>query len=322
MSKKNEKKENNIERKVLIFLVLSVILVALICIFTMPTSKNEIWMQVGNEVTKGDEKYKIGEYYEYDESGNGEIKNLTDVKWKVLGVDSKGKLLIVSASSVETITLGKKDDIKKTMDDYETAKDEMNKIAEKYGRNVAASSARSISGEDIHKITEYNVNQMNNYGNEYTYYWGNSENPFVKVEDEDVKNLQVAHNSKFIWYNRDTRKWITSEKEEGKEYKKLEKITTIENELVMYSNAYYDQEFNEKNYLQEESLEYKMIFQEDNGEKANYWVSDKIINATEKYVGYGYNVVRGSDFNYSNLLYSSGNIFEITAGVRVVITID
>ena len=322
MAKEKEKKKNNIERKVLTFLILSVILTAVICIFTMPTSETEIWMQVGNEIIKGNEKYKIGDYYEYDESGKGEITGLTDVKWKVLGVDSKGKLLIVSASSVEKITLGKKDDIEKTMNDIETGTDVMNKIAEKYGQNIKAQSARSLTGEDIHKITEYNKNRMPNYGDELTYYWGKSTNPFVKVEDEEIKNLQVAHNEQFIWYNKDTKKWITSKKDETNEYKKLEEIATLENELVMYSNVHYDQDFNEEKYLLEDSLEYKMIFEEDNGEKTNYWVSEKIINATDRYVGYGYNVVRGSDFNYSNLLYSSGDIFEITAGVRVVITID
>ena len=49
---------------------------------------------------------------------------------------------------------------------------------------------------------------------------------------------------------------------------------------------------------------------------------EKVINATDKYIGHGYNVVRGNELNYSNILYSTGKIYEITAGIRVVVTID
>lgn len=59
----------------------------------------------GTKVTKGDAIYEIGDYYYYDESNDGSISNLTDIKWKVLGVTYKGNLLIIAFSNVKVLTL-------------------------------------------------------------------------------------------------------------------------------------------------------------------------------------------------------------------------
>ena len=322
MAKKNETKERNIERPILLFLILIVLLTGIVCVFITPKSDKEIWLQIGNKVTKGDVSYNIGDYYEYDETGNGEIKDVTDVKWRVLGADKNGKLLIMSASSVEEVTLGKTDNIEQTMTDFKNASEKFNSIAKKYAQNVEATDARSITLEDINKITKYNEIDMPQYNQKTTYYWGNSENPFTKTEDNDITNSNDTHANQLYWYNKDKEEWVISKRDINKNYSKLEEITTLKNERILYSNTYYDENFEAKNYLDTESQEFKMIFTEENGEKTNYWVDGKVINATDKYIGHGYNVVRGNELNYSNILYSTGKIYEITAGIRVVVAID
>lgn len=322
MAKKKEEKEKNIERPILLFLILIVLLAGVVCVFITPKADKEIWLQVGNKVTKGDLSYTVGDYYEYDETGNGEIKDVTDVKWRVLGADNDGKLLIVSTSSVEEVTLGRIDNIEQTMIDFKNASKKFDEIAQKYAQNVEATDARSITLEDINKITKYNEIDMPQYNQKTTYYWGNSENPFTKTEDNDIGNANDSHANQLYWYNKDKEEWVISKRDINKNYSKLEEITTLKNERILYSNTYYDENYEAKNYLDIESQEFKMIFTEDNGEKANYWVDGKVINATDKYIGHGYNVVRGNEVNYSNILYSTGKIYEITAGIRVVVTID
>lgn len=74
--------------------------------------------------------------------------------------------------------------------------------------------------------------------------------------------------------------------------------------------------------VEPESLKYNMIFKNDNGEYEVYWTTTKTTVATKSYAAFGYNLVIRDRLNYSSLLYSSGNIYEITSEVRVVVTID
>lgn len=322
LDKKEKKKlRKKREHNILLLLVATVLLLGIIFILILPN--DEKWVQNGNKISKKDETYNIGDYYQYDATNDNQIKGLTDVKWKVMGVDEKGNLLIVSASSVETITLGKKDDVEKTKKDYEEATSKLNQISEKYGSGKNALGARSITLEDINKITKYDTKYTINYGKEVTYYWGPNGTLQAQIENNEITDIKVAHNNEFYWYNKDENKWITNTRDNTLTYEEPQKITTQKNELMMYSNSLYDGEQEaEPALLEPNSLEYKLIYQEDNGDTSNYWLSNQVINATDRYLGHGYNVVRGDSINYSNILYFNGSIFEITAGVRVVVTID
>ena len=101
-----------------LFLIGVIVLVIVLVLVIALTSKKEArWEQVGNTITKGNQTLTIGDYYDYDETKNCKIDDLTDVKWRVLGVED-GKLLIVSTSSVGEVTLGSKDDLKQSQNDY------------------------------------------------------------------------------------------------------------------------------------------------------------------------------------------------------------
>ena len=91
-----------------------------------------------------------------DENGNSDqtFSINTDTKWRVLGEDDRGQILIVSA-----------DPVKKDMGDtnnpyfylygakgYINAEKELEKISKIYGHGVGATEARSLKIEDVNKI--------------------------------------------------------------------------------------------------------------------------------------------------------------------------
>lgn len=157
--------------------------------------KTEKWILVDNKISKGDEVYEIGDYYDYDESNNGKISNLTDVKWKVLGVNDEGNLLIVSASNVEDLTLGSKDNLENAKSDFIDGNIKLDTVARKYAQGKNAVGGRSITAEDINKITKVD----NNYELTYTYYWGKDDNPVTIDEETNEKYVsKLKHNKKFL----------------------------------------------------------------------------------------------------------------------------
>jgi len=207
--KKGKKYEVNISLILQNMTAILIIFVSLgIMIFT-DNNKNNKWILEGNKVSKKDVKYEIGDYYDYDETDGGKITNLTDVKWKVLGVTDEGHLLIVSASNVEDLTLGSKDNLEKAKNDYINGDKKLDEIASKYAHGKNAISGRSISTEDINKITKV----YNNYELTYTYYWGKDDNPVTINEETNEKYVsRLKHNKKFLWFDFETNKWNISEK--------------------------------------------------------------------------------------------------------------
>lgn len=318
MGRKKQKKSN----KSLITLcsVISVILlIALLLIILNP--KEEKWIQNGSVITKGDESYKIGDYYDYDESDDGKITNLNDVKWKILGVDENGNLLIISASNVEEVVFGSKDDLEKSKRDYIEGVSKLNDIAKKYGNGSEAVSARSIKVSDINKITNYKSGENSSYGKEKTYYWGNSENPMVDIDGE-FSTSKTAHNGNFVWYDTNSGKWVTSVKNGNETSENPTKICTLTSTLIAYSNNVDYQDGSSFLSFNEEDNEFKMLYLDNEGNKANYWVADLFINTLNGMAGYGYPIVKHDAVNYTYMVYSLGVSRETTAGVRVVVTID
>lgn len=318
MPRKKQEKSN----KSLITLcsVISVILfIALLLIILNPNE--EKWIQDGSVITKGDESYKIGDYYDYDESNDGKITNLTDVKWKVLGVDENGALLILSASNVEEVVMGSKDDLEKSKKDYIEGVSKLDDIAKKYGNGNDAVSARSIRLSDINKITNYKSGENSSYGNQKIYYWGSSENPMVDVDGE-FSTSKTAHNGNFIWYDTNSGKWVTSVKNGTETSEDPTKICILTNTLIAYDNDIDYQDGSSFLIFTEEDNEFKMLYLDNEGNNANYWVADLFVNTLNNMAGYGYPVVKHDAVNYTYMVYSLGVSRETTAGVRVVVTID
>jgi len=282
--------------------------------------QDEKWVLNGSIVTKGEKSFKIGDYYDYDESNNGKIKDLTDVKWKVMGVDESGNLLILSASNVANLTLGRINNLENSQKDYVEGISKLNELAKKYGNGKGAINARSITAEDVNKITGYDPNAIPSGNNETTYYWTNENNPKYESSKYGTGIMKLSHDGVFVWYDEETNTWNKSEKKGNITEETPTKITTLKHTLYSYQNTNHS-ENTSTSYLKENSPEFNMLYLDDEGKKANYWTADSFVSATN-FSAYGYLIVKGDALNYSYIVYSSGQTRQTTAGVRVVVTID
>ena len=83
----------NLSKKTKSFIVMTLIAIILVFILVFIfIISNQKWELDGNIVKKGNKKYEIGDYYEYDETIDNRLADVIDVKWKVLGVDDAERL--------------------------------------------------------------------------------------------------------------------------------------------------------------------------------------------------------------------------------------
>lgn len=298
-------------------ILLITITLILIIIIVLLTKNNDNWVQKGNIISKGNESYEIGDYYDYDESNNGNITGLTDVKWKVLGVDDNGNLLIVSASSIGNVTLGDEANIEKAQQAYLEGSQKVNDFTKNYGKGKGAIAVRSFTNDDLFKLSNYTSEDNKE---EYTYYWTGEQEP-LSINTSDNNEFQIKHqyNNTFIWYDENTKTWNNTLKTNDATNENRIKITTAKNTLNTLSNLiYHTDEYR----LAIDSKAFNMVYLNDDGNRETYWTDNTFVNATNSYISYGQNVVLYDGINYRVFLYSSGHTREVTAGVRAVVTID
>ena len=66
-----------------------------------------------------------------------------------------------------------------------------------------------------------------------------------------------------------------------------------------------------------------MLFLDNDGNKASYWVASPFIYTANMFTGYGYHAVKGEGVNYNYFLYSVGKSRKtFTHGVRPVVVIE
>ena len=288
------------------------------------TSTSDKWVLNGLTVTNGDLSFEIGDYYEYDESNGGAITGLTDVKWKVMGVDENGNLLILSASDVGSLTLGKADDLVTSQNDYIEGASRLDDLAKEYGNGRGALAARSVTLDDINKITGFDPNVDADYYNYATsYYWTSVDKPKYESTEFGTGIMNLAHNGVFVWYDVNSNTWQSSTKTGTETDEDPVLIVSLLNTLCTYKNRTYNDDDGTFSYLfEEDSLVFKMLYLDEEGNRSNYWTADSFVNATNVLSAYGYNIVKYDEVNYTYLVYSPGVTRETTAGVRVVVTID
>lgn len=310
------KKLSKKEQRKLIYLIIGIFLAifSIVIGFLCFNKKEAVWVQEGDKLVKGDAVLTIGDYYEYDESSGGEITGLTDVKWKVLGLDKNNNLLIVSDRDVSKVTFGSATELKKSQEDYLEGTHILNEIASKYGNGENAVSARSINILDVDKLTgvsiDYTSKELTTYDNVVTYSNLKSKNPYYKTETGVDGNLSLAH-EKFVWFDIDSKEWTDSSISDKEE-------VTVTNTWYAYST----QSLDEEPLLDSNSKKYEMLFSKVGEEAASYWLAgSSFVYTTPSYLSYGYQNVMGDSVNYSYLLFSNGVSRERELGVRAVVTI-
>ncbi len=127
---------------------------------------------------------KIGDYVEYDETKGGTVTVEKDVKWRVLGIEN-GNLLLLSDQNIASKKINGK-----TYNSDEELLNIINEPCKAYGQGDYIVEARSVSVEDVNKITGFNPyrvlkggvygayheGRITEYRNEVTYTYGKDSN--------------------------------------------------------------------------------------------------------------------------------------------------
>lgn len=329
MKKRIKKFFKKIKKKVLFkkfnkrkaFYFLLILIAGFIICYILAYPYNNMWTRNGDVISKGKEVYHIGDYYDYDETSGGKIKDLVDVNWKVLGVEN-GKLLLISSDNTFDLTLGSETDLVLSQDDYINGQEKIEEICKKYSYGKDAVGARSVNRKDI--INSFNINSKYVkpiYG-EYTYYWG-SDNKLISIDQNDIMEENSMYNrGMFVWFNEKNNRWETVVSDASFTDENMKKIVTVKDDLIALNSVAWDEELKEYVNLFDGSEKKKlMLFKNENGENISYWTTDRFTHARGNFIGYGYNAVKGDSLNYAYLVYSLGKTRENTHGVRVVVMI-
>lgn len=172
-------------------------------------------------ITNGEVTIQIGDYVDYSQTpisgtvepyiaevaktgaDNSQTYNVTDYSggWKVLGVDSSGKLKIISEDVVGSISLG-------GQSGYQYREEVLNNICSLHGYGKYADSARSVRVEDINElsgyqpeIAQYSKGTMKEYGLDITYSWNGTNTYPVYSSTNGSGNTYYGHENVFYWYD-------------------------------------------------------------------------------------------------------------------------
>ena len=304
-----------------------------------------IWTDNGDGTfTKGNVTLKVGDYVNYDATkdvnGNtvattsytsyseanastnkndgrssGYIKdqvfNLTSYTsgWRVLGIEN-GNIRLISANIIGPDSGGYTDGDNKYYylegkKGYTDGPSELNAISAIYGQGKGAIGAKSITAEDINKITGYDPNNTENgkpssngeiyqYGNKVTYYWDGTDKPYWEATNGKKGNLNGTHNE-FVWY--DGKVWQSSTKSTTANTTNRERIT----ELTSNEYTYYSY------YSTKSGTEWKLLFEDTKNKR--YYVASFAVTCAPRVVTFCYRLVYNGWFQGNSLFWSDGSIF-------------
>ena len=286
----------------------------------------------------------------YDTDQVFDIQNYVDGgwRWQVFGVEN-GKLQIISENTVGTNNLEEYTNSNyylRGRTGFQNAITELNNISELYGQGEYAESARSITVEDINKITGYNPEtdfteydgELWEYGNVIDYFWQGTNYPYyssTRAGNGLSGSLGANHNdssygNSFWWYDFEAEEWksspyqsgattpaepITESSLEGDNY-----ITTLE------SDAYY---YEGSSCISDTSSSlYKMLFDDVQyvGENSYYGLASRYVHADSDFTYFGLCCVGGGvvrcDGGGYDLVNSIGGEYDNYYGVRPLVSLQ
>ena len=244
--------------------------------------------------------------------------------WRVLGVDEKtGELLIISADPVQDLWL-------RGIAGYVYGESELNKVCSVFGSGYGATGARSVNVDDINKITGYNPNNVgkydpeqkvtgikygkdrsDEYGNQTTYKWTETENVVSwsgsngKSKTDDAPQSKYAEYG-FNWYDIVSKTWKNS----------MQNTTTPAIITTLTSNVYfyYPDSLNTSSEagegLDAASKEYETLFMDKAGSKVSYWLASSCIEPDNGHALFDIRVVTQNAYvSYSYLYITQGRSF-------------
>ena len=262
------------------------------------------WVQNKTVVTKkmksGTKTYNVGDDYTYDCGVSGYTG-----KWKVLGAE-KGKLLIMSTVDIGRLELSGKEG-------YNTGVTQLNNMCAPYGKN-----ARSITVEDINRVTGYDPTKQNNntkYGAGEFYEYGNKVTYTASGSSATNGKTYTSAISKY-------------EHPDGRILGQND-VTSIQVESTYY--YYYPSTLTTSDGEQTGEIgisktipAYKLLFRKaDDTANCSYWLASSYVYASSNRSLFGLRGVRSEGrMNGSDLWGSHGGAYGDSDGVRAVVTVD
>lgn len=262
------------------------------------------WVETAEGITNGRVTVHIGDYINYDHTDGATITSVTSYssengyedqvfklnsytdKWRVLGVEN-GELLLISSDVIVpdsggfVETRNKSNFYLKGRAGYENAITELNKISNLYGQGKHATGARSVTVEDINKITGYNPNNtgvrdpeqsgrcnvyergsLGEFGISVTVYWQGDEFPYYSASNGLKGTFPGAHDGGFYYYDHG---WKRIEQSSIASAENKVEITTLTNSNYVY----YPETLTEHSDplgqvgLSRDSVEYQLLFGSD-----------------------------------------------------------
>jgi len=259
-------------------------------------------------------------------TGNNASYDTSKYGWRILGKDESGKILITSESCL------KGGFVLDGQEGYDNGKEELDQICKLYGQGFGAIGARSIDVEDINKITGYSeinkelygIGQVEEYGNDVTYYWDGTKNPYYMASNGT--NGKMAEHYKFTFFDKDLKIWKNIRKSDTATPNNMELITTIKNNgYSYYPTTLSEEENGEIKGIDKNSVEYGLLFKDSDGEMFRYWLNDESQGCFrgDFYAYFGHRQIS------EGMCYSTGTTFsdDFASGdfapfVRPVITLD
>ncbi len=129
-------------------------------------TKGDVTLKVGDKVTynTGEEKSTTVDKGKSGYTDNQTFKTEKNLGWRVLGINTKGELELISDNPTSSLLYLKGDT------GYLNAEDVLNNMCnELYGQGTYVTGARSLNIEDINKLGNYDPTTYSGYGDIYTY---------------------------------------------------------------------------------------------------------------------------------------------------------
>ncbi len=282
-----------------------------------------------SSINWGGNSLNIGDKVEYnDKAGeNGEEKYKGD--WKVLGIDN-GKLLIVSAKSVERKKLPESNDLIGAQDVYLNGAKYLNEVCSKYGTGKGATSARSINLEDINKLTGYDVredlsnkNKYEEYGNSIYFYWDTDDKPCYNSSNASSGGMATKH-SKFIWYDGSawqniTKKTNSPNATNASDNNKIQ-ISAKDNIKATITNS--SQSYSLQNLTSLNTLNNDLILAYNDPTSIGYWLATPSSHFSGSAGYYGMHYVGYGSVGAQALLSTNGSVYTTERAVIAVVELS
>ena len=283
------------------------------------------WLQTKNRtVVKGDRVLNIGDTVNYDETNGGKTTVQKDVNWKVLGAEN-GELLIMSTDDVDAKYFNSDYTLEGGQEAYTNGINELNTICKVYGKGKGATGARSITIEDVDRVTGYDKTTYETslgtgkikYGESITYYWDTTtdtqKKPYYETGRGLTGNLGTVHTT-IVYHDGST--WQESVMPTT--------LPTDKQKICTLTQTYYYYDVDQKTTLTKTNADgktneaYKMLFGNDD---TYYWLASSMVYGISSSADFGLRFVRDGDVRGNDFVYSYGSYHFNGLGVRAVVTL-